>query len=319
MVPGLTANVDNGIYQTNIYGIADLQNYEQSGVNHKTTVDAKVGVTQLYMPTPDLTFRGNADYTRQSDVFGSSAFAKTDTTLSPTSGAPVAPVTVSPQINPDRYNQFSGALGVDKRFDRVFTGLTASVVSTKFDSNPNIPISRDGTVYTFGGRLGFDITPQIYTFVDPQADWQRYTDTTRNSHGYRVTGGVGTAGNGIWQGEVFGGYASEKNDIVGTYNTGVYGVRLGYAPTRMWTIKASLDESLGASSIATGGTTGVATRVTTGLVNIAYNGLPQGWGANARFGYVRTQFVNLDRKDNGWLAGANVSYEVWRNLGVTLD
>jgi hypothetical protein len=319
VVPGLTANVDNGIYQTNIYGIADLQNYEQSGVSHQTTVDAKAGVTQIYMPMPDLTFRGNADFTRQADVFGSSAFAGANTTLSPTSGAPVAPVTVSPQINPDRYNQYSGSLGVDKRFGRVFTGLTGNVVSTKFDSDPNVLTSRDGTVYTLAGRLGFDITPQIYTFLDPSLDWQRYTDSSRNSDGYRISGGLGTAGNGIWQGEVYGGYAAEKNDIVGTYSTALYGVRIGYAPTRMWNVKASLDETLGASSIAVGGATGVATRVTTALVSVGYNGLPKGWDANARVGYVRTEFINLDRDDNGWLAGANVSYEVWRNLGVTLD
>jgi hypothetical protein len=87
----------------------------------------------------------------------------------------------------------------------------------------------------------------------------------------------------------------------------------------MWDLKASLDETLGASSIATGGTTGLATRVTTALVTVGYNGLPRGWGANGRFGYVRTSFIDVSRTDNGWLAGANVTYEVWRNLGLTLD
>ena len=87
----------------------------------------------------------------------------------------------------------------------------------------------------------------------------------------------------------------------------------------MWDLKASLDETLGASSIAVGGATGVATRVTTALLSVGYNGLPQGWGASARFGYVKTDFINVDRNDNGWLAGAGVTYEVWRNLGLTLD
>lgn len=319
VVPGFTANVDNGIYQTNIYGIADLQNYNASGIDHRTTVDAKAGITQLYMPLPDLTVRGNFDFTRQADVFGSSAFTNTNTTLSPTSAARVAPVTVSPQVNPDRYNQFSGAVGVDKRFDRAFFGVTGNVVATKFDDNPGFATSRDGTVYTLGSRVGFDLTPQIYTFVDSQVDWQRYTDSARNSNGYRVTGGLGTSAPGIWQGEVYGGYQAEKNDIVGTYDSGVFGVSIGYSPTRMWDLKASLDETLGASSIATGGTSGLATRVTTALFNVGYNGLPRGWGANARFGYIRTGFVNVSRTDNGWLAGANVTYEVWRNLGLTLD
>ena len=60
-------------------------------------------------------------------------------------------------------------------------------------------------------------------------------------------------------------------------------------------------------------------RTTTGLLNVGYNGLPRGWATGARFGYVRTDFVNSPREDDAWLAGANVSYEVWRNFGVTLD
>ena len=87
----------------------------------------------------------------------------------------------------------------------------------------------------------------------------------------------------------------------------------------MWSLTASLDESLGSSMIPVGGTTGVATRVTTALLNVGYNGLPRDWATSARFGYVRTNFINSPRDDNGWLAGANVSYQFWRNLGIMLD
>lgn len=319
VVPGFTAVLDNGIHQTSIYGLADLQNYNASGVARKTTVDAKAGFTQTYLATRDLTFRFNGDYTRQADVFGAGAFAPANTPLSPTSGAPVAPTTVAPQVSPDRYNQFSGALAAEKRFDRTFFGLTTSVVNTTFDSNSAFPTNRNGTVYTVTQRTGFDLTPSLYAFVDPSYHWQRYVDTTRNSQGYRVTGGLGTAAPGLWQGEVYGGYQAEKNDIVGTYGGGVYGLRIAYSPTRMWDLRASLDETLGASSIAAGGVTGVASRVTTALLNAGYHGLPRGWDANARFGYIYTHFVNTPRNDSGWLAGANVSYEVWRNLGLTLD
>ena len=319
VVPGFTANVANGIYQTNLYGIADLQNYSQSGVSHQTTVDAKAGLTETYFATRDLTLRANVDYTRQADVFGSSAFANANTTLAPTSGAPVAPVTIAPTANPDRYNQFSGALSADQRLGRGFASLSVNAMSTVFDSNPAFVTSRDGTVYTAGARLGYDLTPQVYAFVDPQVDWQRYRYSVRDSNGYRVTGGFGTSAAGLWQGEVYGGYAAEKNNIIGTYSTGVYGLRIGYSPTKMWTLKASLDEALGAASITTLGTSGVAARVTTGLLSAAYNGLPRGWGATARFGYVQTRYIDVSRSDNGWLAGANVSYEVWRNLSLTVD
>jgi hypothetical protein len=324
IVPGFTANLDNGIHQTSLYGIADLQNYTAAGVNRKTTVDAKAGVTQTYLAQRDLTFTFNGDFTRQSDVFGAGAFAPTNTPLTPTSSAPVAPTTVAPQVNPIRYNQYTGALAVKKDFGRAFVALSGSAIRTNFDSSPVPTTSRDGTVYTVAQRTGFNLTPQLYVFVDPSVSWQRYTDSTRNSNGYRVTTGLGTIAPGLWQGEVYGGYQAQKNDIVGTYSSGVYGFRVGYSPTRMWDLRASLDEALGASTIAMGntgvvGNTGVAGRVTTALLGVGYRGLPQGWSTNARLGYVRSDFVGSSRRDNAWLMGANVGYEIWRNLGLMLD
>lgn len=320
VIPGFTALLDNGIHQTSLYGLADLQNYNASGVNHQTTVDAKAGITQTYFAQRDLTVTFNGDFTRQTDFFGASAFAPPKTPLSPTSGAPVAPTTVAPQVNPTRFNQYSGLMAVDKSFGRVFVGLTTSVSATSFDSDPAFTTSRNGVVYTVTQRTGFNVTPQIYVFVDPSLNWQRYNDSTRNSNGYRISGGLGTtAAQGIWQGEVFGGYQAQKNDIVGTYDSGVYGVRIGYSPTRMWNFRASVDETLGASTIATGGTAGVATRATSALLTVGYNGLPPDWAVSARGGYVRTEFINVSRTDEGWLGGVNIAYELWRNLGVALD
>lgn len=319
VIPGFTATLNNGIHQTSLYGLADLQNYNASGALHKTTIDGKAGITQTYFAQRDLTFTFNGDFTRQSDVFGALAFAQPNTPLSPTSGAPVAPVPVSPQVDPVRFNQYTGSAGVEKRFGRTFLGLTTSVSATDFDSDPAFTTSRNGVVYTVTQRTGFDLTPQLYVFVDPSVNWQRYSESSRNSNGYRISGGVGTAAPGIWQGEIFAGYQAQKNDIVGTYDSAVYGVRLGYSPTRFWSIRASLDEALGASTIAVGGITGTATKTTTALVNVGYNGLPPAWSVNARGGFIRTEFVNAPRTDDGWMAGANVGYAIWRNLGLALD
>jgi hypothetical protein len=317
-VPAFSATLNNGIHQTSIYGLADFQNYNVSGAN-RTTIDAKAGITQTYLAQRDLTFTFNGDFTRQADVFGSSGFAQPSTPLAGTSGAPVAPVTVSPQINPDRYNQYSGSALVSKKLGRAFVDLGFNVVSTQFDNDGAFGTSRDGTVYTVTQRTGFDLTPRFYVFIDPSVNWQRYSNSARNSEGYRITAGVGTAAPGIWQGEVFGGYQQQKNDIVGTYDSGVFGLRVGYSPTRFWDLRASVDQALGSSSIAVGGVTGVASRTMTALLNVGYNGLPRGWLVSARFGYVRTDFVNNPREDNGWLAGGNLNYEIWRNLGIGLD
>ena len=325
VTPGFSASLDNGIHKTSLYGTADIQNYANSDVTNKTQVNAKAGFTQTYEAQRDLTFRFSGDYTRATDVFGSSALATANTPVALTSSAPIATTTVSPQANSNPYNQFSGAVSVDKSFGRTFVGLTTTVVNTKYSSNGNsaTTTNADGTVYTVTQRTGFNLTPQLYAFVDPSVDWRRYTDSTQNANGYRITGGVGAKEAGTWQGEVYGGYQAEKSDITGTYDSPVLGFRIGYSPTRMWDFRASLDETLGAAAVPTSGTTGVATgaanRVTTALLNIGYKGLPQDWTTSARFGYVRTQYVDGSQTDNGWLAGANVTYEFWRNLGITLD
>jgi len=319
VIPGFTATLDNGIHQTSLYGLADFQNYNASGATHKTTIDAKAGITQTYLPQRDLTFTFNGDYTRQSDVFGAAIFAQPNTPLSPAAGAPVAPVPVSPQVNPVRFNQYSGSIAVDKRFGHAFVGLTTSVVATQFDSDPAFTTSRNGVVYTVVQRTGFDLTPQVYVFIDPSVNWQRYSESTRDSQGYRISGGLGTSAQGIWQGEIFGGYQAQKNDIVGTYDSAVYGVRVGYSPTRFWNFRATLDETLGASTIAVGGATGVATKTTTALLAVGYKGLPPDWTVTARGGFIRTDFINVARTDDGWLAGANIGYAIWRNLGLAFD
>jgi hypothetical protein len=319
VTPGFSATLDNGIHKTSVYGVADIQNYSNSAANN--TVYANAGFTQTYLPRPDLTFRLSGNFTRAADIFGSSALAPVNTPLPTTPSAPVGTTTVSPQVNSGPYNQFSGALSVDKTFGRTFVGLTASAVNTQSSSNSASTTSSSGTTYTVTQRTGFNLTPQLYAFVDPSVNWQRYADSTRNQNGYRITGGVGTLNAGIWRGEVYGGYQAEKNDIVGTYDSPVFGLRIGYSPTPMWDLSASVDETLGAATVpttGTTGTTGVASRVTTALVNVGYKGLPQDWTTSARFGFVRTQYVDSSQINNGWLAGANVTYEFWRNLGITL-
>ena len=43
VVPAFTASLNNGIHQTSLYGLADVQNYSNSDATRKTTIDAKAG------------------------------------------------------------------------------------------------------------------------------------------------------------------------------------------------------------------------------------------------------------------------------------
>src|SRR5262249_26537767 len=142
-----------------------------------------------------------------------------------------------------------------------------------------------------------------------------------NSSGYRTVGGIGTDQIGLFRGEVYGGYQSERHDFapLGTVNGTVVGGKLYYYPLRELTISAAVDESLGVSFLqAAPGALGSSTRATSALLQATY-ALAREWAASARFGYIRTDYVDTTRRDDAWMAGGTVTYSIWQNFGLTLD
>ncbi len=121
---------------------------------------------------------------------------------------------------------------------------------------------------------------------------------------------------------MYGGYQSEKHDFApfGTVNGAVAGGRIYYYPLRELTISASVDETLGVSllQVVLPGALGSNTRSTNALLQATY-ALAREWAASARFGYIRTDFVDTVRRDDAWTGGATLSYSVWQNFGLTLD
>jgi hypothetical protein len=90
-----------------------------------------------------------------------------------------SPLAISPQVSPTFYNQFTAAASVQKTFNRAFVLTGFSAQTTTFDNSPNFPVSRNGTIYTVPVRVGYYVTPQIYAFADPSADWRRYDNTAQ--------------------------------------------------------------------------------------------------------------------------------------------
>ena len=134
-------------------------------------------------------------------------------------------------------------------------------------------------------------------------------------------GGIGSDQIGLFRGEVYGGYQSERYDFapLGTVHGTVLGGRLYYYPMRELTIAASVDESIGVSALeAVPGALGTSTKATSALLQATY-ALAREWAASARFGYIRTEYVDTIRRDDAWMGGATVTYSVWQNFGLTLD
>jgi hypothetical protein len=315
VVPSLFAEANDGIHKTTLYGMLDGRLYAEASASNADAVAARSGVIQTYEATRDLIFRGQADYTRQRDLFSTLGVDHSVTSLNPTG------VGLSPTVNPQTYNQFSGSASVQKTLDRAFVSLTGSVVDIVYDGGGTQP-SPDGVVYTASGRGGFWFTPLLYAYAEPTVDQRRYATTIFNSQGYRAVGGIGSDQIGLFRGEVYGGYQAEQFDLapLGSVSSTVLGARLSYYPTRALTLRASVDESLGVTSLAPspGVSSGTPTRLTTSLLQASYTIAPE-WSANARFGYIRTQYVNNPRLDNAWTVGGTIEYSIWRNVNLTLD
>jgi len=150
-----------------------------------------------------------------------------------------------------------------------------------------------------------------------------------DTNGYRVIGGVGSNDpKSLFRGEVYGGYWAQNQQqlnvngfgIPTDANSGVFGGRLSYFPTRYWSITAQVDQTLSMSTtLAPGIPAGIPTRSTTAILQSTY-GIARDWSVGVRGGYTRGEFIGFGELNNhGWMAGASFNYEIWRNLLLTLD
>jgi hypothetical protein len=316
LVPSLLAEANDGIHKTTLYGMADARLYGNGGIRSIDALAARAGVIERFQPMLDMVFNFQGDYTRQRDLFSTFGIDHSVTSLNPTA------IGLAPTTSPLAYNQFSGTASVQKAFGSAFVNIGGSVVGIQYDHNDSTSPSPDGVTYTATGRGGFWFTPVLYAYTEAAFDERRFANQIFNSSGYRTVGGIGSDQIGLFRGEVYGGYQSERHDFAPIGNVGgtVFGGRLYYYPVRELTLSAAVDESLGVSLLAANstGVPGVSTRATTVLLQATY-ALAREWTASSRLGFIHTDYVDAVRTDDAWTVGATLTYSVWYNFGLTLD
>jgi hypothetical protein len=350
-VPYIAAIYDGGIHRTTAYGVADARFFDAS------TLSATAGLTHRYEAMRDLVFFSFVNYTRQTDLF-TSALNFNNNAIGPTisveSSIPIVlnPFGTTPTVNPSAYNQYTGGGSVTKNFDNTGSvALAATVFHIGFDNTGNLPLgspfqtSLDGTSYWVTGRIAGNVTPSVYVFAESSGIFQRFNNSSFDTNGYRVIGGIGGAADpaSLIRGEIYGGYQAQElvngsgilldaNGVPITVNgvgipsaiprntsTDIIGGRLYYYPTRYWTVIASFEETLSVSTTVSPTTpAGIPLLATNAILQTNYN-ISQWWWVGARMGYTRSKFFEFDRLDTGWMAGASFNYEIWRNLLLTLD
>lgn len=314
--PAVTAESNSGLFKTTLYGNADGRFYLRDVPNNGTVISARAGGTEIFVPLPDLIITGQADYTRQQDLFSTLGSTANLTSLNPTG------IGLSPTSNPSSYDQFSGVVSVQKNFARSFVTLGGSIVHISYDRNTGTSApSPDGTTYTGNARGGYWITPALYGYLEGTVDSRDYATNALSSSGYRMLGGLGTDQIGLLKGEIFSGYQQEdyNSSRIGTKGGPIFGLNGHYYPLPELTINLSVNESLGASLLsAAGGAPGSSTKVDTALLTADY-ALFEQWSANGRAGYIRSDYEGAGRRDTSWTIGGTVTYQVLHNVGLTFD
>jgi hypothetical protein len=355
VTPGLIAEWSNGIHTTTLYGNVDARTYPTA--TQYDVLDPQAGFVQKYSPLPDLTFSVHGDYTHQtinstlvSAIPG--PLGSPGTTVLP-NGNTLLPngLIISPSglvvgqatpgataansnflLNPS--NQFTGTASVEKILNRGFIGLSGSIARTDYE---NTNLQEDFTTKTLMGKGSIWLGPVFYAYAN--ASYAAYTYTasgtspaTSPTTAYRAVSGIGTRQIGLFSASAYYGYQGTEVQGSGTAGGEVYGARLNYYPTPIWTIGIGVDETVNISNET--GSTNLAlnnqspsallipvtdsTRTTATSLNTSYQ-ISRQWSATGSFGYSHVVYLNTPEIENSWLADVILQYQIWRNMTLNWE
>lgn len=317
------AQTDDGIKKTVFYSNSDIELYANPGSSttgsSPNNLSSRTGVIETYQPFSDLVLTAQADFTRQENYFTPLGVTNNLASLNPTG------VGVAPTANPVPYNQLSGTGSIQKNFSDGFIIVSGSIVDLTYDrstSQTSVSPSPNGVTYTGSSRVGYWFIPDLYGYVEGSLDQRNYATNALSSSGYRITAGIGSDAIGLFRGELYAGYQAENYDsaAVGSTSGPILGGRGSYFPLPELTINASVDQTIGASLLATtpNSPAGTSTKVSTFLTQVAYALAPE-WTATGRGGINLTTYGGNARRDTAWTTGATLTYSVWRSFGLTFD
>ena len=306
--PAVVAERNTGIQRTLLYGVGDFRYYPAIG--RTEIIDTTGGVVHVWEIQRDFIFRTQGQVTRGQDALGVTNVG---------SGLIL--------VDPVKSLRFYGSTSLEKGFGLFFTAIGASVTREMFDDTRSLSgatISegfRDGTTLTVNGRLGYHVTPLVYSFVEPSANVIRHTAANLDSEGQRIIAGFGTARIGLMNGEVYGGYMDQHfaDPMINPLRSGIFGGRVSWYPTRFLTFTTSFDQGLATSDFTTRAfTPGSITKTNTARFQATWDMTTFfTWGGTVE--YRQYAYLASFRIDHLWVGSANLTYWVRPRFGITLD
>jgi opacity protein-like surface antigen len=327
--PDLLAQWTNGIHKTVIYGSIDSKQYPSESASN--TFDRNAGVIQRYEALRDLVFTAQGDYlhkTNASELTGALPNPITNPLAPPVSPSGSVAINGAMVLNP--YDQFTGLITVDKKFNRAFMQLNASISQTNYENEALTP---DFTSKTFSSRGGVWLGPLLYAYASGIESTFTTFDSETTSK--RILAGLGTAPIGLFRALVYAGH--QGSQVGGSVSSGtaggpIFGAKVLYSPTPFWRLTFSVDATENISNI-TSGTALAQTNVSPTIVLVPINAstrsaifsgrsdynLSKQWTAYVRLDYTRVDFINSSDWENAWLLAAGLRYELRRNIFLTVD
>jgi hypothetical protein len=348
IAPAMTAEWTNGIHATTLYANVQREVFPTDAAIN--TLDGQAGFTQKYEMFRDLIFTVKGNYSHQTIAPGlqngiPSPISSPSTIVLPNgdtqlpNGTIVSPtgqvvgqaapaLTVGTQssiVNP--YDVFTGTASVDKYFNRGIITLSTSYAGTTYE----MPGSADFQTRSFTGSGAFWLSPVFYAYANGA---MATTFETVDSTGFRAVGGFGFRLDESFGGSVY--FGRQGSEGSGTAGGDVFGGRLSYKPTPVWTIGLSFDETINIASQSSAAAPpsnlaltlpvpiplqipqSSSTQIASTFFNTQYAFSPE-WTATGNFGYTRIEYLGSPRLDLTWLADVTLSYSLSRMTTLTWE
>jgi hypothetical protein len=206
--------------------------------------------------------------------------------------------------------------------------VTGSLSRTEYQ---NTVLASDYTAKTLLGRGAVWLGPVFYAYADGSIASTTFTIGNATT-AYRAVGGIGTRQIGLFRASAYYGHQGSEVENSGTAGGEVYGGRLTYYPTPIWSIGIGVDETVNishqsaVSNLALNNQApsalvipiGTSTRITGISLNTSY-AISRQWSAFWNVGYTHVEYIDSPRADNSWLADLVVQYQMWRNMTLSWE
>ena len=135
-----------------------------------------------------------------------------------------------------------------------------------------------------------------------------------------IVAGLGSDRISLFRGEIFAGMQRQtySQPLIRDSINPLFGGKLYWYPTRALTITTAVNQKFSDTSVPSpGNPNGFPKRETAASIDLKYN-MSQSWSASLHARYARSVFQMIRRKDDAWNAGAIWTYDVRKNLTLTL-